>query len=455
MSTVEFSRSLPVTGTYDLAVCGAGPAGCAAALAARSAGLSVLLVEAQGQLGGMATSGLVSHWLGGRTKEGRWVVGGVFRHLAEEAHRRGIALLPRVEDGQQYTPHGWILGLAHGVPLDPHGIAAMLDEEMAAAGVDALLLTQVADVLVEGDRIRHLILSNKSGLQAVAARAVVDASGDADLAARSGCQVICGREDDGLMTPVTLEFHVNNVDQDALASYIETHKSPRFRELIIDLRTRGVWNFPYDIFICAQLHEKGTMMINTPRTCDVDGTDGASVSDGMRRGRAEVMELFGIMRAHFPGFAAARLKAVAPLLGVRETRRIVGSYVLTVEDLLHGRSFVDTIALSAYGWDLPDPKRPSHQPMHGKRLPTPAFKPIPYRVMVPQPVENLICPGRAVSVERDVLGPLRVMAPCMGMGEAAGWAAAQVVDADLTFSSVDVEQLQRQLLEQGAILEMD
>jgi len=452
---LDYRAALPLGGSHDLVVCGGGPAGCAAALAGRRAGLDVLLIEGQGQLGGMATSGLVSHWLGGRTGEGRWVVGGIFRRLSEEAAHRGIALLPRREEGQKYTPHGWMMGLVHGVPLDPFALAALLDDEMASAGVKVLLLTQAVDVVLEEDRVSHLVVHNKSGLQAIAARAVVDASGDADIAARSGCAMICGREEDGLMTPATLEFHVDHVDQDALAAYIEANESPRFRALIADLRESGEWNFPYDIFICTQLDKKGTMMINTPRICGVDGTDGASVSRGMERGRAEIMELLDTMRRHFPGFSHARLKAVAPLLGVRETRRIIGDYVLTVEDLLSGRSFSDTIALSAYGWDLPDPKRPSHQPMHAKRVAAPAATPIPYRIMVPQPVVNLICPGRAVSVERDVLGPLRVMAPCMGMGEAAGWAAAQVVGSDLSFGAVDVEALRRQLREQGAVLEMD
>ena len=174
-------------------------------------------------------------------------------------------------------------------------------------------------------------------------------------------------------------------------------------------------------------------MINTPRICGIDGTDGRSLSEGMQRGRAEALQLLAVMRKHFPGFAGARLKAVAPLLGVRETRRIVGDYVLTVDDLVSGRPFPDVIGFTSYGWDLPDPKKPSYQPMHEERIRKSPLTPIPYRIMVPRPIVNLICPGRAVSVERDVLGPLRVMAPCMAMGEAAGAAARQVVQEGLPF----------------------
>jgi hypothetical protein len=124
--------------------------------------------------------------------------------------------------------------------------------------------------------------------------------------------------------------------------------------------------------------------------------------------------------------------------------------VLSVEDLAAGKQFEDTIGFSAYGWDLPDPKRPSDNPSHGRKL---AVTPIPYRIMVPKPVENLICPGRAVSVERPVLGPLRVMAPCMAMGEAAGQAASMVVGRGESFGDVDPRTLRKALEENGAIVD--
>jgi hypothetical protein len=141
---------------------------------------------------------------------------------------------------------------------------------------------------------------------------------------------------------------------------------------------------------------------------------------------------------------------------VRETRRIVGDFVYTVADVLAGRDFEDTIAFSGYSWDLPDPKRPSHQPMHERkvRLKRP-YTPVPYRCLVPRPIENLICPGRAISVERDVLGPLRVMAPCFAMGEAAGLAAAQVIHDGVAFKDVEVKRLRQSLAGNGAIVAVD
>jgi hypothetical protein len=452
---MRYGADLPVWESYDLVVCGGGPAGIPAALAARRQGLRVLLVEGQGQLGGTTTSAGVSHLLGGRTPDNRHqLVGGLFLEITEELARRGGAIDPRTIDWSgKYQPHGWMKGsLGAGVPVDPNLYAALLDEKVLQAGVDVLFFTQFVEPVVADGRVTHVVLFNKSGLFAVPATAVVDATGDADVAARAGCAVTKGRPEDGLMTPATLIFHVDGVDQDALEAGIYEQDSPRFRELIADLRARGEWTFPYDIFISVQLTRKGTMMINTTRITDVDGTDGRSVSRGMMQGRREVLRLMDLMRRHFPGFAAAQIKSVAPVLGVRETRRIVGDYVLGVADLIAGADFPDTVGYSGYGWDLPDPQRPSHQPMHGvPRRRT--WTPIPYRVMVPRPVANVVCPGRAISVERDVLGPLREQAPCYAMGHAAGLAAVQVVREGLAFREVDAAALREALLADGAIVD--
>lgn len=452
------AREIPVLGEYDVIVCGGGPAGCAAAIAAARQGLNTLLIEGQGQLGGMGTSGLVSHWLGGRTNDcQRWVVGGIFKELSLEGVRRGAALLP--EPDGTVSAHGWRAAgqLVAGVPFDAFGMAALLDDVVSEAGVETLLCTQAVDVVVREHAISHVIIHNKSGFQAVAAKAVIDATGDADIAALSGCPTILGREDDRLMTPVTLQMHMDHVDADALKAYVHARNKNGYRWLdeIQELIQKGDWPFSYNRLISVQLTEKDTFMVNTSRMTGIDGTDGASISKAMAQGRRESLQLLAILRKHFVGFENARIKTVAPLLGVRETRRIVGDFQLTVEDLVQGREFEDIIGYSAYGWDLPDPKRPSYQPMHDKKVKKPALTPIPYRIMLPKGVSNLICPGRAVNVERDVLGPLRVMAPCMAMGEAAGVAAAQVAQVarqPTSFADVDIAVLRAELHRRGAVV---
>ena len=424
------ARDVPVGGEYDVVVCGGGPSGTAAALAARRAGLKVLVVEAQGQLGGMGVSGMVAEWLGGDN-------GGIFRELAGETVKRGIA---RVSD--------W------GPAFDPFAMAAYLDEKLAADGVEVLLLTQAVDVRVAAGRITHVIVCNKGGMSAVAARAVVDATGDADIAARSGCKTLQGRTEDGLMTPATLIFHVYNVDEKRLNQHFRKQGN-RLLKQIQSLKAGGQWPFPYNRFITRKLNEDGVWMVNTIRLVGIDGTDGRSVTDGMVRGRAEAQKLMAIFRKHVPGYEKARIKAVAPLLGVRETRRISAEHMMTLDDLAKSaakqKTFDDVIGYSTWGFDLPNPKRPSHNPAP-KRRGLPRRKPIPYRVMVPRPITNLICPGRAIGVERAVLGALRVMSPCMAMGQAAGQAAVQVARRNVSFADVDVKKLLAELKRGGVRL---
>lgn len=387
----------------------------------------------------------------------------MFRQLAQEATAQDAALLPRLNSVEKYHPFGWFNWFIHGVPIDPYGVARFLDEKMQAAGVDVLLFTQAVDVLTVDGRITHIVVFNKSGLAAVPAKAIVDATGDADVAARSGCEHVKGREEDGLMTPGTLEFHVSHVDNARLTGYIESQRDPKLRKKIQELRERGIWTFAPDIFLCTQLTEPDTFYINTLRLVGIDGTDGRSVTEGMIRGRKEVGDLLAILREHIPGFEHVQLKAVAPLLGVRETRRIIADTMMTVSDLSEGRVFPDAIGFSMYGWDLPDPKRPSIQPLahddasqgFRHKVKKSLRTPLPYGIMVPRPVGNLICPGRAVCVERDVLGPVRVMAPCMAMGEAAGVAARQVVRNSVRFAEVDVQQLRGRLRQCGAIVDED
>jgi hypothetical protein len=180
----------------------------------------------------------------------------------------------------------------------------------------------------------------------------------------------------------------------------------------------------------------------------IDYTDGRSVSAYMMRGRNEVFKLYETMKKRIPGFEDSRRRTVAPVLGVRESRRIVGDFVLSVEDFVRN-DCSDAIGLTAYGWDLHYLERTGFE----DKMP-PVCR-IPYRIMVPRPIRNLICPGRAVSAERNNLGPLRVMAPCMAMGEAAGQAARQVVGKKIPFRDVDTAVLRNELVEEGAIVDWE
>jgi len=450
---------------YDLLIAGAGPSGVAAAIAARRSGLKVLLVDRQTRLGGTATAGGVTHWLGGRTPGGKWVVGGLFRELAEGASKAGAALMPQRDPDKTYHPYAWLPWFIHGVVLDGELTAAFLERKLIAEGVEFLYETDVVGVelaVAESPNsiARVRLYSKGTGLHSVRVKAVVDATGDADVAALAGVPTLVGRDGDYLTAPASLTFHLDHIDHAALSEAIEKG-DPKFRPLIAELKAKGEWPFPYDIFISVKGLADDEAMINTSRLVGLDPLDIRSRTAAYVQGRDEALKLTEIFRRHFPGFAAARIRSIAPMLGVRESRRLDGAFALTVEDLRKGTEFPDTIGFSMYGWDLPDPMRPSVQPLvneSGGKFVNRAQKqlstPIPFRALVPRNVTNLLCVGRCISVERDVLGPLRVMAPCMAMGEAAGVAAVQLVQG-VANAAVDVAALREELRRRGCLVDKD
>lgn len=451
------ARSLPQHGSYDVVVAGAGPAGVASALAAAREGAKVLLVERAHQVGGMGTTALVSHWLGGRSMDTkRWVIGGLFRSFCEETAAASTSVLPSAADfeGKRYTPYGQYPGsLLAGVPFDPFLMAPYLEKRLTDAGVVLLHQVQVVDTVGEGGRIRSLVLAGKEGLYTVEGRSFIDATGDGDLAARAGAPFVLGAEQDGYMTPVSLIIHLEGVDERALMAYIEGEDDPRFRKMLARLREQNEERFGYEIIIFVKLNREGLFMVNGRKTEGIDGTRDVSRTAGLVRERARIPGTLELFRRHVPGMRGMRLKAVAADLGVRETRRLTGAFKLTMQHVVSGADFPDTIGYSAYGWDLHP--RPGEKPVDGKTTPKPELTAIPFRIMVPQGVTNLLCPGRAVSVERHVLGPLRVMAPVMAMGEAAGCAAALSLEAGVAPGDFPADALRKQLRKHGALVDRE
>jgi hypothetical protein len=450
-----FAREIPATQSYDLVVCGGGVTGFAAAVAAARRGLKVAIMERFGCLGGVVTSCGVNHLLAGRKYDeptGKMVrkIGGIFDELTDELIQSGAAVDPDTID-VHFNPFGWYPRMAAGIAVDAEKLKVVMDRFCLEAGVDLHFFTSFIDAEVERDRISRLVFHNKGGLFAIAPGLVVDATGDADVAYRSGCPTLQGRAEDGLMAPASLEMYLEHVDGRALVEYQNEHQSPKLVEIIQRLRESGEWTFPYEIFVAVRVTEPDVFLINTIRQVGVDGTDPDSVTRAMIEGRAENMRLFEIIKANFPGFGKARIRKIAEVVGVRETRRIVGRHTITLEEALTGKNFPDSVAGTTYNFDLPDPKRPSFDPMMGNAAnPNPGRKyeyiQIPYRALLPERINNLIVAGRCISAERAVLGPIRIMGPCMGMGQAAGTAAVLAMKQNYDFSKADPEQLRRLLI---------
>ena len=443
---------------YDLVVCGGGMSGFACAVSAARMGLSVALVERNGCLGGTATAAGVNHLLGGRkineseTEHVR-VVGGLFDELTDYLIANGDAIEPNSID-LSFNAFGWYPRMASGVAFDELAMKIALDDFCQKAGVRVYYNTALTEAEVEGDKVKSVTVWNKDGFIRLTADRFADCTGDADLAMLSGCPFSKGREEDGLMTPCSLEMHLDNVDGHALVSYQNEHQSPKLVEIIEHLKSEGKWPFSAEIFVTVRLVEDDVFLINTIRQSCIDGTDEAAVSRALADGRRDCVTLFNIMKEHFPGFKNSRIRKIADSLGVRETRRIRGLYTVTVEDALSGRKYDDTVAATTYNFDLPDPIKVSYDPMMGDAKKPHAERKyivirLPYRSLIPVGAKNLITAGRSVSVDRAVLGAARIIGPAMMTGQAAGVAAA--LSKDGNFTSVDIEALRNTLFADGVL----
>ena len=447
---MNYSRETKILDTYDLVVCGGGPAGFPAALAAARRGLKVIIIEAKHQLGGTGTTSMVSHWLGGRKNSGEWAIGGIYRELSLEATRRGIAVLPNPADylDDQYAPHGIHKGqLLAGVPFDPFLMAPFLEEIVEAAGVEIRYESWVVDVDREGDRITNVLVAGKDGLSLLPAKAFVDATGDADVAAHAGVDFEYG-DAEGRPLAISLIIHLERVDEPELMEYVTREDDPRFFKKLATLRNRGTECFNYDMIIFVKMTRDGYFMINGRALPDVYGTDPESRTRAYITERKKVEPTIQLFRDHWPGCKNIELRAVASGLGVRESRRINAEGHLSVRDIVEGTEVRDSIGFTAYGWDI----NKGAGDLDPKKLEKPELVPIPYSVMVPKGVSNLICPGRAINCERVVLGPMRVQAPIMAMGEAAGNAAATAIGGNVAFSSVDTDRLRNELSDSDCIV---
>ncbi len=450
-----YSKNIEIAESYELVVCGGGFAGFAAACSAARTNAKVLLVEKNSSLGGVGTVGLVNHILGERYIDGTHIktcVGGLFCEIEKELLKANGAV--NINDIDfNLCPHGWYASLGTGLIFDKEKMKLLLEKMLVDAGVKILYMTDIVDVIKDGDAITGIVVHNKNGLYGIEGKCFVDATGDADICAMAGVATHKGDENGG-MAAASLEMHVENVDSKKLSEYMRSTKDFRFRAIIEDLKSKGVWNFPYDIFISVMLTQKDTFMINTIRQVGIDGTNADSLSRGIIDGRKENFELFSIAKKHFPGFENSRIKEIAPVIGIRETRRIIGEYTLTVNDLITAKDFDDSIALSGYGWDLPHPQKPSQQPFSDVKRESEITQ-IPYRCLLPKDTRNLITVGRCISVEREVLGPVRVMGPCIAMGQAAGIASALALQNGAVYKNIDVNALRQKIVAAGGIVDRD
>ncbi|QTH43448.1 FAD-dependent oxidoreductase [Cohnella sp. LGH] len=453
-SSIAYETGIPVVLDTDVLVIGGGPAGIAAALASARAGARTALVERYGFLGGNATAGLVGPFMTSYSDDGKTqLVKGVFDELVRRMESFGGAVHPeKVRTGSPYSGF-FSKGHDHVTPFDPEAVKLAAAEMMEEAGVRTFMHTFFVDAIVENGRVNGAVLVNKSGLQAVRAKVTVDCSADADVASRAGAELETGRKSDGLTQPMTMFFRVAGVDDAEILKYVEEHPEERdllFGSLIEEKRATGEWKVNKNHLGIYRTTQAGVWRVNTSRVQGLSGTSAEDLAQAELEGRRQVFELLAFFRKYFPGFRNAVLVDTATQIGVRETRRIVGEYMLTADDLISGRSFDDVVALYGYPIDIHSPNEVTTE--FSKEYHTANVYQLPYRILVPRSTEGLLVAGRCVSATHEALGAIRVMPCAFALGQAAGAAAALAAAEGAEPRGVNVKELQRMLLAQDVVL---
>lgn len=479
----EPERDTPIIEKVDVVVAGAGPAGFAAAVAAARSGVRVLLCERTGILGGNATLGIMqpmcNYYVSGEPMGGVFQeVGENLRHLGDDRYKTiPVAepwMHPDIEDLEEDAKQGVqdiadrLEGLSAKIMivLEPHlsadteSLKYVLLKMVEESGVKLLLHSLVVGALVENGRTRGIIVENKSGRQAIRANVVVDATGDADVAAFANAEYQKGRKKDGLMLPMGFLFRMVNVDKQKAAPY--RRKSPSLAELGVDpkelqnLPIKGLEGFdvkedgalpiPIGHLLWFDYPRDDAVCVNCAKVVKVDGTNAQDLTYAEVTVRKQAFVVGEILKRYVPGFENAYVVDSSWSVGVRQTRRIIGEYILTTEDVLEGRRFPDGIVRSSAPLDLPGLTGTGGAGLVPSKK---AFYEVPYRCLVPRNVDGMLVAGRCISTTYAVQTSTRLMGVCFGTGQAAGAAAALAVKTRVEPRKVNSSQLRSILIEQG------
>lgn len=427
---MQAMRSMEV----DVLVCGGGVAGTMAAVAAARHGATALLVERYGFLGGNATAGAVAQFNSWQTEGGRRVVGGLAQEVVDRLRRYGAAAAHEV----------FVMSTGHlmdRVEYAPEVLKLVLDDMVAEAGVQALLHASVMDVKRSGARIDAVQVLTKGGVLSLAAKVVIDASGDIDVLHRAGARFLELGEHESLQ-PATMMFRFGPIDFERFSAITPTEMSA--------LATRG---YERGILARAALHSARDPFstdgwFNVSRLA-IDATDPLTLSRAEAEGRRQAWRAAEYLRASVPGCEQGRLRQFGTQVGIRETRRMHGDHVLTAEELLEPVQFDDAVAAGAYPIDI-------HPAVGGelnyRALGKDHAYQIPFRSLVPLGLDNALAAGRGVSATHDALAAIRVMTISMAVGQACGTAAAMTALADGNVRGVPMKELRAALVRDGACL---
>jgi len=411
---------------YQVIVAGGGPGGCAAAVAAGRLGAKVLLVERYGFLGGMATAGLVNPFMPYKI-DGEPIIEGIFSETLEQLKGRG--------------------GLHdNAATFDEEVLKVVLDDLVTGAGCDILFHAWLADVQVEDGRVTAVEVETKSGRLLFEADIFIDATGDGDLATRAGATVEHGRPQDELAQPMTLCFRMGGVDTEGMAN------RRSINELYEKAREAGEVECPRDNVLFFPCVHPGFIHFNTTRVVQRKAVDAWDLSAAELEARRQMHQIAAFLKKHVPGFENAYLSHSAAQIGVRESRRVMGDYVLSEDDVLSARKFDDGICRANYPLDI---HNPTGSGTVIKRLPPGTSYEVPYRSLLPLGLANVLVASRCISATHEAHSSLRVMPIVIAIGEAAGTAAALSLKQGSMPRELAGNELRDQLRRQGANLERE
>ena len=441
--TITHSREVSIVDNYDVIIAGAGPAGIMAAIAASTNGARTLLVERYGFVGGALTNSLVAPSQV-FSVFGNPIVGGFPRQLMDLLASSGNAIYPELD-----KTYGDWRGLTYwdpeilGVRFDPEAFKNEALEMLLDSSVNIRFHTTVLDYIPDS---RTIVTHSKSGYEAFQTKVIVDCSGDGDIAEMAGHDFQKGEPgDDKDLQPPTLMMRLGGVDYEVATQY-----RPSFSEIIKQATQNGDLNLKReDLLFYRGTVKAGECVVNCSRVYRMDGTDVVDLTQAEIEARRQNIELLRFFKKYVPGFENCYLIDMAPQVGIRETRRIVGEYTLDRNDILQGKQFSDTIALSYWPID----KHRSDGPGTVLDFPAPeVITQIPYRCLIPVGSESLLVAGRCISTTREAFASIRVSATAMAIGQAAGTAAALATQDDVSVRDVSIKKLQDTLKSQAAII---
>lgn len=420
----ENAKELPIAGEYDVIVAGSGPAGTAAAVMAGRMGAKVLIIEWNNAIGGISTSGMMSHWTGSVTSP-----------LYTE-------ILQRSADMNEGEQKGKIQQF-----INPENLKTVYLDMLKDANVDVLLYTFVCGVVMEGDQLTGVITESKSGRRVFRSKVVVDGTGDGDVAAFAGVEYHKGRESDGKMQPTTLMFKVAGVDMSRavlLGSFESTYQTEKG-----ELQALAKEHIPYPAghLLAYKSTLPGIVTCNMTNCTDIDGTKAEDLTRAEIVCRSQMPAIVKYLREFVPGFENCYIISAGSMMGVRETRHFKGVYTLNENDILTAKVFDDWVVRGAhFNFDVHN-MTGSGLDATGvqKHWTQPKGYTIPYGCLVPEKINGLLLSGRNISGTHIAHSNYRVMPICVGIGAAAGVAAATAIKNGVQVRDIKGEELQDRL----------